>query len=274
MKKREIPKKLKYTEWRPIGVCDTAPAGVQKAQMFTREDFLTVTGKGVNRTNWRQQPEVMKILREYGKKLSKMSSITRAMKNPQVDKIKLVGSILYLHQTPKLNNESEDGKLQFFQIEFKDKVVNKKKRVMLGLGVLLLMLLVLVGTVLLLQNLKRPRRFVLRSPVSSGTVYQTPYCGSDRYSDKYQTHLDETQQILYQSIIRLYQKQKISLISDCDVSSLSTLDKERQFIRCFRIVKNHEGLRNRQRRSADKVEKCRIRICKGDYFRDSSDCLE
>lgn len=274
MKKREIPQKLKYSEWRPIGVCDTAPAGVQKAQMFTREDFLAVTKKGVDRTNWRQQSEVMAVLNEYGKKLSKMSSLTRQMKNPQIDKIKLVGSILYLHQTPKLNNESEDGKLQLFQIEFKDKIKNRKKGLMIGMGILLMILLMLLGTILFLQNMKRPRRFVLRGPMDTDIVYKTPYCGSDRYSDMYQTHLDETQQILYQSLIRLYQKKRIGLISDCDVKSLSTRDKERQFIRCFRIVKNNQGLNFLQRSSADKVGKCHKRICKNDFFRGSSDCLE
>ncbi|MCP4296143.1 MAG: hypothetical protein GY786_11090, partial [Proteobacteria bacterium] len=97
---------IKFTKWRPVGVCDTASPGRMKAQMFTREDYLTITGADVTRENWKSKPEVVKILNRYSAKLAKMSTLTKEMKKPVPSRVKLMGSIIKLDVTPTLNRES------------------------------------------------------------------------------------------------------------------------------------------------------------------------
>ncbi|MED5571874.1 MAG: hypothetical protein VX602_03610, partial [SAR324 cluster bacterium] len=57
--------RLKYIQWRPIGVCDTGVGKERKAKMFTRTDLAEVTSPEVNRENWRQQPEVLQLIQRY-----------------------------------------------------------------------------------------------------------------------------------------------------------------------------------------------------------------
>jgi len=39
--------RLKYIQWRPIGVCDTGVGKERKAKMFTRTDLAKVTSPEV-----------------------------------------------------------------------------------------------------------------------------------------------------------------------------------------------------------------------------------
>ena len=57
--------RLKYIQWRPIGVCDTGVGKERRAKMFTRTDLAKVTSPEVNRENWRQQPEVLQLIQRY-----------------------------------------------------------------------------------------------------------------------------------------------------------------------------------------------------------------
>ena len=112
--------RLKYIQWRPIGVCDTGVGKDRKAKMFTRTDLAEVTSLEVNRENWRQQPEVLQLIQRYAHDLAGISNLTDEMLSPEIAGIKLVGAVLGHEQTPNLNQESADGRVQFFQLSFQD----------------------------------------------------------------------------------------------------------------------------------------------------------
>jgi len=112
--------RLKYIQWRPIGVCDTGVGKERKAKMFTRTDLAKVTSPEVNRENWRQQPEVLQLIQRYAHDLVGISNLTDEMLSPEIAEIKLVGAVLGHEQTPNLNQESADGRVQFFQLSFQE----------------------------------------------------------------------------------------------------------------------------------------------------------
>jgi hypothetical protein len=142
--------KIPYSEWRPIGVCDNGPPSNRKAQMFSKSDFAKVTAPHVTRDNWQQLPEVQRILKKYEHKLIQISDIAQAMARPQVERVELVGTVLNFGKTPGLNKESTEGKVQLFQLHFRDRGEPEKKRpwwavvaalccVGLGVGVMVLL---------------------------------------------------------------------------------------------------------------------------------------
>ena len=88
--------------------------------MFSRSALARVTAPDVNRGNWRQNQEVMQLITRYAKEVAKLSALTEGMYSPEISEIKLVGAVLGLDQTPILNQESSDGKVQFFQVSFRD----------------------------------------------------------------------------------------------------------------------------------------------------------
>ena len=119
---------IKFAQWRPIGVCDNGPPNQRKAQLFTKADFAIITAPGVTRENWRQYPEVLKMIRRYAKDVAKLSGATQEMKRPEIDTIHLVGTILGHTRTPTANAESADGRVQLFEVKFKDAEEDKKPR--------------------------------------------------------------------------------------------------------------------------------------------------
>ena len=116
---------LKYLQWRPIGVCDSGSGKERKARMFSRSDLARVTAPDVNRGNWRQNREVMLLIASYAFEVAILSALTEGMYSPEISEIKLVGAVLGLDQTPILNQESSDGKVQFFQVSFRDRKPKK-----------------------------------------------------------------------------------------------------------------------------------------------------
>ena len=79
---------LKYIQWRPIGVCDSGSGKERKARMFSRSDLARVTAPDVNRGNWRQNQEVMKLIVLYANRVSKISALTEGMSSPEISEIK------------------------------------------------------------------------------------------------------------------------------------------------------------------------------------------
>ncbi|MCP4753842.1 MAG: hypothetical protein GY866_23405 [Proteobacteria bacterium] len=254
-------KKLKFSEWRPIGVCDSAPPGIQKAQMFTREDFLIITAPGVDRNNWRKKPDVMKVLSRYIKKLEKMSTLTKEMKRPTVSKISLVGAIMKLGVTPILNKESKDGKLQLFQIEFEDKNVEKKRRKVpwLVLSSLLGVALIVLASAFFLSDDGKTKRY--RSRDSSVRILTRPYCQGSRNSGRYQTQLDEVRRILQFAINELYYQGGLSKKPDCTEELSSLADKEERFLECYLSLKNRDALSYIERSDLRNVRSCQKQLC-------------
>ena len=112
--------RLKFIQWRPIGVCDTGAGKERKAKMFARHDLACVTDPEVKRENWRQQPKVMELIQRYASEVAELSTLTNGMQSPEIAEIKLVGAVLGHDQTPNLNQESEEGRVQFFQVSFRD----------------------------------------------------------------------------------------------------------------------------------------------------------
>ncbi|MAZ74480.1 MAG: hypothetical protein CL929_02450 [Deltaproteobacteria bacterium] len=119
---------IKFAQWRPIGVCDNGPPNQRKAQLFSKPDFAIVTAPGVTRENWRQHPEVLKLIRRYAQDVAKLSGEAQAMKRPEIDTIHLVGTILGHTRTPTANAESTEGRVQLFEVKFKDARANKNPR--------------------------------------------------------------------------------------------------------------------------------------------------
>ena len=68
---------IKFAQWRPIGVCDNGPPNQRKAQLFSKLDFAIVTAPGVTRENWRQHPEVLKLIRRYAQDFHFSAGIRR-----------------------------------------------------------------------------------------------------------------------------------------------------------------------------------------------------
>ncbi len=121
-------KGLKYSQWRPIGVCDQGQGNQRKARIFTKIDFTAVTTPGINRRNWHNRTEVVKIVNRYARQVAKLSLLTKTMKSPKIGQINLVGAVLGHEKTPGLNVESADGRVQFFQVEFYDADADKKRK--------------------------------------------------------------------------------------------------------------------------------------------------
>ena len=69
----------------------------------------------------------MELIQRYALDVADLSSLTNGMHVPKIDEIKLVGAIIGHDQTPNLNMESAEGKVQFFQVSFKDGKTDKSR---------------------------------------------------------------------------------------------------------------------------------------------------
>ena len=118
---------LKFSLWRPIGVCDKGPPQQRRAKMFSKADLNRICSPGVTRHNWRKHPEVLKIVERYAEEVAEISTLTKGMKRPGIAGIRLVGAVMGHDQTPELNLESEDGRVQFFQVEFRDTAEGRRR---------------------------------------------------------------------------------------------------------------------------------------------------
>ncbi len=253
---------LKYNEWRPIGVCDDAPLGVQKAQMFTREDFLIVTTPGVNRENWRKNPEVMKVLRRYSIKLAKQSMKTSGMIQPTISSIRLMGAVMKLHVTPTLNKESKDGKLQLFQIKYRDKGSGKKKRLMILILIVLLVVLLLLCGLLGFAFYKKFQTKQYKEKTFRFSTETVSYCSNPANNSLYEGHLGEVSRILQLRVDSMYQRGQIARRLDCAESSSRLTSAEEGFLECFALIRQYGRLSLIPSASLRKVKSCRKEICR------------
>lgn len=255
---------LKYSEWRPIGVCDSAPSGIQKAQMFSREDFLIITGPDVNRDNWQNNPKVMRILDKYCQKLAKQSSLARAMQKPVVDRISLVGAIMGLRITPNLNRESEDGKLQLFQVEFVDKGKTKSKKKkktpwLLITAILLTIILAVLVFLLLTSSTKKSTTY--RNRRLSTPTFTRSYCQDSPGSSRYRTELDEVRNVMQYRINDLISEGSLLTNPQCNEKQLSTGAGETRFLKCYGTLKNYGVLNKVAREDLKHINDCKVSIC-------------
>lgn len=263
--------KLKFSEWRPIGVCDKAEPGVQKAQMFSREDFLVITADGIDRENWRKNPTVKRVLAKYTAKLARQSTRTQKMIKPEVSKIGLVGAIMHLRVTPVLNKESEDGKLQLFQVEFYD--AGKKKNIpwlSLIIGILSLILITLISLIIIKVNSKeefsKPRRFNLPN-----TSWE--FCNSTDNISRYHENLDETRRSMQWKVYDLINQGQIDSDPMCNEQLNSTILREQRFLECYELLWGKNLLTRMDRTDLNKINSCRVGVCEKPKFDGYPSCL-
>lgn len=257
-------KQIKFTKWRPVGVCDTAPPGRMKAQMFTREDYLIITNAEVTRENWKSKPEVVKVLHRYCAKLARMSSLTKEMKKPVASKIKLMGSIIKLDVTPTLNRESESGKMQLFQIEFEERALKTKNSLLWVLLIAVLLLFSFLGY--LIWQKKFPKSATQKFKESSFQLQRAPFCGGSRSSSTYRSQLDEIQFTLANNINTLKWEKEINNLPDCTVRSEFVTQKEEKLLLCYQVLLKNNALFGMDQTSKRNMKRCIYRICsdKGD----------
>lgn len=259
-------KKIKYSQWRPIGVCDTAPPGKMKAQMFTREDLDIITAPGIDRHSWKTNAAVKKVLQIYAMKLAKISSTTVGVRRPSITNIRLVGSQMHLDRTPTLNKESQQGKVQLFQIEFCESAA-KKKRFWLYSAILLGLFLTLVGGVFVLKELnstlmqKRHRAVVSPNRSSQG------FCEGDSTSSAYREQLDEVRQILARRFKKIAVGSGKNALTSCDPNSLLIGEKEKSFLLCAQRIEKLVGMESFEESELEKIYHCWTRICASERFK-------
>ena len=175
---------MRFSQWRPIGVCDSAPDGERKARMFARDDLEKVLTPGLGRNNWENSLELRKIIERYAKDVAKLSPKAKVFERPKVAEIRLVGMELHFAPTPGLNKESIEGQVQLFEVSFEEGVPPPQIKWPVGwiamIGALLLILSGMLITIPLLQE-----------DDSRSTAVQDVLCGTGRASMTYQSHLQQ-----------------------------------------------------------------------------------
>ncbi len=239
---------IKFSEWRPIGVCDNGPPNHMKAKIFTQDDLAIATAPGIDRRNWRKHPELLKLIHRYAKEVAAMSSVTEGMIRPAVRDIKLVGMVLQYGKTPRLNQESEAGKVQLFQVEFFDKGKRRSWFWKIISALLLTLLLMLTGILI--------AEWMNQKSQSRNTV---TLCGAKRSDPTYAQHLIQTE-----SRLKTY-TYPFSRQIKCRFDSNSIPQQEQNIVRCYLDIQ--KTLAPSIHSTADplyNVQQCIARICQKD----------
>ncbi len=238
--------------------------------MFTREDYLTITGADVTRENWKSKPEVVKILNRYSAKLAKMSTLTKEMKKPVPSRVKLMGSIIKLDVTPTLNRESESGKMQLFQVEFEEEEINSNNSLLWILLVAVILLFSFLGYLVWQKKLSKPTTRTYKE--SSFQLQRTPFCRASRSSATYSSHLDEIQYLLDSNVNTLKWERDLNNLPDCTISDGSIARKENKLLQCYQVLIKNNALLGIDQASRRKMKQCANRICSDKGDRQSLAC--
>ena len=175
---------MRFSQWRPIGVCDNAPDGERKARMFARDDLEKVLAPGIGRNNWEDSLELRKIIERYAKDVATLSPKAKVLKRPKVAEIRLVGMELRFAPTPGLNKESIEGQVQLFEVSFEEGGPPPPIKWPIGwITVIGALLLILSGMLVAIP--------LLQEDESRSTVAQDVLCGTGRASMTYQSHLQQ-----------------------------------------------------------------------------------
>ena len=250
---------LKYLKWRPIGVCDSGSGKERKARMFSRLDLARVTAPNVNRGNWRRNQEVMQLVTHYANEVAKLSTLTEGMYSPEISEIKLVGAVLGLDQTPILNQESSDGKVQFFQVSFRDGKPKKTlfknwkkwlKFVLIATGSFIALIFIYLA---IIQVLKFPDRGTKR--IES--------CSSNRQKKAYAEEINSIRKSLLIGLSRLPEWSTFREASvQCASGKLKLIKQEQRLLQCYLTVRNRvNDLPANARPDLGKIESCVQILC-------------
>ena len=263
--------RLKYIQWRPIGVCDTGVGKERKAKMFTRTDLAKVTSPDVNRGNWRQQPEVLQLIQRYAHDLAVISNLTDEMFSPEIAEIKLVGAVLGHEQTPNLNQESADGRVQFFQLIFQDgknKNVSSKNWKKWLIWVMITVA-VFLGMTSIFLIASRFSFLSLNSNKKSVSV-----CSTNRQEAKYSEHLRDIRKSLVFELNRLPAWSTFNVARTyCIRGKMSVKQQEQRLLQCLLKVRNRtKNMPQASRPSLNKIEACASTLCQRELPHLSASC--
>jgi uncharacterized protein YpmB len=250
---------LKYIQWRPIGVCDTGTGKERKAKMFSRFDLAGVTAPEVKRDNWRENPKVMELIQRYANDVADLSSLTDGMRAPEIDEIKLVGAVLGYDQTPNLNLESADGKVQFFQVSFKEgktkKSANKWLKWLKWIFISLAAFLVIIVMLLLINRLSK---LSLKNNEQSAST-----CSSNRQNATYTAELAEIRKSLLAELNSLpawltFKEARVH----CTGGRMGVKQNEQRLLQCLLTVRNRtKNIPDAARPDLNQIEACAVTIC-------------
>ncbi|MBF0278930.1 MAG: hypothetical protein HQM13_14105 [SAR324 cluster bacterium] len=237
---------IRFSEWRPIGICDQGGPHEQKAIMFNEKELAMVAAPGIDRQNWQSHPQIIKLIQRHSKKLAKISTIAKRMARPGVSDIRLVGMVLQFSKTPTLNQESEEGRVQLFQISFIDQGRRKPWlwKVLLGL---ISIFVVIIGIL-----------YLLDLEFEGGRRTRVVFCDVKRSSPTYAAHLDKAQQHLKAYI----QQMPSAYRQSCYFKQGPILLTEEQLLTCLLSVQTAAAtFPSVPDESLQKVNQCVNRIC-------------
>ena len=262
---------LKYIQWRPIGVCDSGEGKQRKAKIFSKVDLESVTSSEIGRGNWRKNPKVMKIILNYASDVGKISNLTNGMTNPEVSDIKLVGAVLEHYQTPNLNKESIEGKVQLFQVSFKESKIKKTsnntlKSFLKWLGIIFIIVFTIVFVFFLIKSfsgfsIKKNHIPLLR-------------CGYNRGSVSY---LDELINIRKSLLMELNRLPEWLILKDarlqCTGNVIGVDNQEKILLGCFLTIRSRtENMELPSSPNLKKINACAITLCQRNLNHLSSFC--
>ena len=250
---------LKYIQWRPIGVCDSGSSKQRKAKMFSRSDLARVTAPDVTRGNWRQNKEVMQLITRYASEVAKLSTLTEEMSSPEILEIKLVGAVLGLDKTPILNQESSDGKVQFFQVIFREGKPRKTsnfnwiKWLKLLLIAVVTIFVVIVIYLVIVQVLK----------VNDRVTKKNESCSLSRKNPTYVLEMYSISKSLLMDLSQLPEWSTFrEARAQCALGKLALIKQEQRFLRCYLTVRNRvNDLPLNAKPYLGKIESCVQTLC-------------
>ena len=250
---------LKYLQWRPIGVCDSGFGKERKARIFSRSDLTRVTAPDVNRGNWRKNQEVMELIVRYANEVAKLSALTEGMYSPEISEIKLVGAVLGLNQTPILNQESSEGKVQFFQVSFRD---GKPKRTsFIHWKKWLKFLLIVAGSIISLIFIYLAIIQVPKFPDREAKRNES--CSSNRKNKAYAEEIQSIRKSLLMDLSRLpewstFREARVQ----CAPGKLKLIKQEQRLLQCYLTVRNRvNDLPANAKPDLGKIESCVQILC-------------
>jgi len=227
--------------------------------MFSRLDLARVTAPDVNRGNWRQNQEVMQLIARYANEVAKLSALTEGMYSPEISETKLVGAVLGLDQTPILNQESSDGKVQFFQVNFRDGKPKKTsfknwikwlKFLLIAVGSIIALILVYLAVI---KFSKFPERVTKRNES----------CKSSRQNKAYAEEIQSISNLLLMDLSRLpewstFREARVQ----CTPGKLKLFKQEQRLLQCYLTVRNRvNDLPATARPDLAKIESCVQIMC-------------
>lgn len=257
----ELP--IKYAEWHPVGVCDSGLDERRKTRFFKKRDLYVVNGDGVDRDNWRNNKEIIAIINRYAMDVAELSALADGMMNPVVADIRLVGAVTQHLKTPDLNEASEEGRIQFFQVRFEDQGLYPPEHVepekTLPWKSWALALMLIGAFYFAIQNFRMPAP----SPQAVVETPAIPLCSSDRIGSVYSKHLQIAQKTITAQFEDLPAWSALTQSKEnCSRSTDSLEEQELQVLRCYlRLNRNVEEVPGLSMNLLLPVQQCITRIC-------------